>query len=80
MPHLPLMQWDYRDQLQAISSQVVNTGGVPEITYYVYDAAGQRIRKVTERQAPTGQTPTRRKERIYLGSFEIYATHIIDGR
>ena len=69
MPHLPLMQWDYRDQLQATSKQIVTNGGTPEITYYVYDASGQRVRKVTERQASAGQTPTRKKERIYLGGF-----------
>ena len=28
---------------------MVNSGA-PETTYYVYDAAGQRVRKVTERQ------------------------------
>ena len=71
MPHLPLMQWDYRDQLQATAQQVVNNG-TPETTYYVYDAGGQRVRKVTERQAAAGQTPTRKAERIYLGGFEIY--------
>lgn len=71
MPHLPLMQWDFKDQLQASSRQVVN-GGIPETTYYVYDAAGQRVRKVTERQASAGQTPTRMHERLYLGGFEIY--------
>ena len=67
MPHLPLMQWDFKDQLQATSQQVVINGGTPEITYYVYDAAGQRVRKVTERQ-----NGTRKSERIYLGGFEIY--------
>jgi RHS repeat-associated protein len=80
MPHLPLMRWDFKDQLQAISRQVVNNGGTPEITYYVYDASGQRVRKVTERQAPAGQTPTRMKERIYLGSFEIYREYAGDGQ
>ena len=76
MPHLPLMQWDYRDQLQATSQQLV-TGGTPETTWYVYDAAGQRVRKVTARalsatDVATGRLPTRMKERIYLGAFEIY--------
>jgi len=79
MPHLPLMQWDYRDQLQATSQQVVNNGGTPEITYYVYDAAGQRVRKVTERQAPPGETPRRKQERIYLGGFEIFRAYAGDG-
>ena len=70
MPHLPLMQWDYRDQLQATSQQVRTDGGTPETTYYVYDAAGQRVRKVTERQ-----NETRKDERAYLGGFEVYRTY-----
>src|SRR5690606_20417806 len=56
MPHLPRMEWDYRDQLQATSQQVRNTG-TPETTYYVYDASGQRSRKVTEREAAAGEIP-----------------------
>ena len=80
MPHLPLMEWDYRGQLQATSRQVVTNGGTPEITYYVYDSAGQRTRKVTERQAASGQTSTRREERVYLGAgFEIYREYEGDG-
>ena len=79
MPHLPLMRWDYRDQLQATAQQVVSNGGTPEITYYVYDAAGQRVRKVTERQAHAGQTPVRKEERLYLGGFEIYCKYENDG-
>jgi RHS repeat-associated protein len=78
MMHLPLMQWDYRDQLQASSQQVVNSG-TPETTYYVYDGAGQRVRKVTERQAVAGQKPTRKSERIYLGGWEVYREYQADG-
>jgi RHS repeat-associated protein len=66
MPHLPLMQWDFRDELGATSRQVVNVGA-PETTYYVYDAAGQRARKITERQ-----NGARKNERFYLGGFEVY--------
>lgn len=80
MPQLQVMQWDFKDQLQATSQQVVTNGGTPETTYYVYDAAGQRVRKVTERQAPSGQTPTRLKERIYLGGFEVYREYAGDGQ
>lgn len=78
MPHLPLMLWDYRDQLRATARQVVNNG-TPETTWYVYDSGGQRVRKVTERQAAAGQTPTRMKERIYLGGFELYREYENDG-
>ena len=66
MPHLPMMQWDFEDQLTATAPQVVN-GGTPETTYYVYDSSGQRVRKVTERQ-----NATRKEERVYLGGFEVY--------
>ncbi|GIX46751.1 MAG: hypothetical protein KatS3mg131_0962 [Candidatus Tectimicrobiota bacterium] len=79
MPHLPLMRWDFKDQLQATARQVVNNG-TPETTWYVYDAAGQRVRKVTERQAGPGQTPTRLQERIYLSGFEIYREYVGDGQ
>ena len=41
--------------------------GTAETTYCVYDAAGQRVRKITERQ-----NGSRKKERIYLGGFELY--------
>ena len=47
MPHLPMMQWNFKDELSATSRQVVNAGA-PETTYYVYDAGGQRARKITE--------------------------------
>lgn len=71
MPHLTRMEWDCRDQLRATSRQAVNPnpppGIVPETTFYVYDAAGQRVRKVTERQ-----NGTRKAERFYLGGFEIF--------
>jgi RHS repeat-associated protein len=73
MPHLTLMAWDFKDQLSVTSRQAINATPPPdkvlESTYYVYDATGQRLRKVTERQ-----NGTRKEERIYLGGFEIYRT------
>jgi RHS repeat-associated protein len=66
MSHLTVMQWDFKDQLHATSRQVVNNG-TPEMTFYVYDAAGERVRKVTERQ-----NGRRKEERIYLNGFEIF--------
>ncbi len=55
------LTWDFEDQLQRID---LGGGGT---AYYVYDAGGQRIRKVIETQ-----NGTRQKERIYLGGYEIY--------
>jgi RHS repeat-associated protein len=73
MPHLPLMQWAFKDELIATSRQVLNRGA-PESTYYVYDASGQRARKITERQ-----NGVRTNERFYLGGFEIYREYETGG-
>ncbi|MBI3798458.1 MAG: RHS repeat-associated core domain-containing protein, partial [Deltaproteobacteria bacterium] len=61
MPQLNHMDWDCKNQLRH-----VDLGGGGD-AYYVYDAAGQRMRKVVERQ-----TGARQHERIYLGGFEVY--------
>ncbi len=71
MPHLQLMKWNFKEELQVVARQNV-TSGLPENTYYVYDGNGQRCRKITERQTSSGQTPTRKSERIYVGGIEIY--------
>ena len=71
MPHLTAMEWDFKDQLHVTQQQVVNDG-VGERTYYVYDAAGQRVRKVTERAALNGSDPRKKEERIYFAGFEVY--------
>jgi RHS repeat-associated protein len=69
MPHLggglpaPNMHWDYKDQLRQID---LGGGGA---TWYVYDASGQRVRKVWEK------APGLTEERIYLGGFEIFRKH-----
>ncbi|KYC35940.1 toxin [Scytonema hofmannii PCC 7110] len=61
MPHLAEMNWDFKDQLQRVD---LGGGGT---AYYVYDAAGKRVRKVIERQNGTCQ-----KERFYLDGVEVY--------
>ena len=71
MPHLSSMTWTFKEELQSTAKQSVN-GGIPEMTYYVYDGSGQRVRKITENQAQPGLVPTRKDERIYVGSYEVY--------
>jgi RHS repeat-associated protein len=69
MPHLggglpgPNMHWDYKDQLRQAD---LGGGGA---AFYVYDASGQRVRKVWEK------SPGLIEERIYLGGFEIFRKH-----
>jgi RHS repeat-associated protein len=73
MPQLKQMEWDCKDQLRMTQRQVVNDQDEDgklhkgERTYYVYDSAGQRVRKVTE-----NSNGVKQKERIYLGGFELY--------
>ena len=71
LPHLQVMRWNFKEELQAVAKQSM-TSGTPETTYYVYDGSGQRTRKITERQAAAGVIPSRKSERIYVGGIEIY--------
>ncbi|MEK8029820.1 SpvB/TcaC N-terminal domain-containing protein [Ideonella sp. DXS29W] len=61
MSHLPTMAWDPLDRLQ--SAALPGDG----MAYYQYDAAGQRVRKVIERNS--GNLV---EERITLGGYEIF--------
>ncbi|QJD82970.1 SpvB/TcaC N-terminal domain-containing protein [Cohnella herbarum] len=72
MPHLSYVGWNYKEELAKTVRQRRTDGGTPETTYYQYDGEGQRIRKITEYQAPEGQEPTRKDERIYIAGYEIY--------
>jgi RHS repeat-associated protein len=63
MPHLSApdsLVWNFMDQLREVD---LGGGGT---AYYVYGSGGKRIRKVIEQQGGLI------KERIYLGSVEIY--------
>jgi RHS repeat-associated protein len=59
MPHLAAIDWDHADRMQH-----ADRGGGGQ-SYFTYDAAGQRVRKVWEH---TGLVD----ERIYLDGYEIY--------
>jgi RHS repeat-associated protein len=61
MPHLQAMEWDFEEQLQSVD---LGSGGT---AFYVYDAGGQRVRKVIE-----FSDGRRKEERFYLGSFEVF--------
>ena len=69
MPHLSVLQWNVKDELQAVSQQI----GGDNMTYYVYDHDGVRARKVTE------DGGRKVKDRLYLGDCEILRKHGGDG-
>lgn len=56
--------WDHDDRMQVTG----HLGG--GTTYYVYDAAGQRVRKVH-----VNQSGTTSDQRLYFGAWEIYREH-----
>lgn len=68
MPHLTSMSWDFRDQLQKVD---LGGGGT---AYYVYDAGGQRIRKVVEKNGGALV-----EERVSLGGFEVLRRRNVSG-
>ncbi|WHZ29750.1 MAG: insecticidal toxin complex protein [Nitrospira sp.] len=61
MAHLPQMDWDFKDELLH-----VDLAGGGE-AFYAYDAGGQRVRKVVEKN-----NGALIEERIYVGSFDIF--------
>ncbi|MCL4299100.1 MAG: toxin [Anaerolineae bacterium] len=63
------LAWDFEDQLQQVD---LGGGGT---AYYVYDAGGQRVRKVIQRQ-----NGARQAERLYLGGFEVYREYNGNGQ
>jgi len=60
MSHLQQMEWNFEDQLCYVDKST-------EKAYYVYDATGQRVRKVVEKN-----NGALIEERIYIGGFEVF--------
>lgn len=79
MPHLPRMETDFRDQLCLTMRQSIKGCDADrpfargEITYYVYDGSGERVRKVTEYNGK------RVNERRYVGPSEVYRKYKMNG-
>ncbi len=67
MPHLSTIAWDWADRMQSAD---LGGGGT---VYFVYDAAGNRVRKVWDK------TSSLRDERIYLGGYEIWRESSVSG-
>jgi RHS repeat-associated protein len=60
MPHLQSLVWDFRDELKEV---ILNASG--DKAYYIYDATGNRTRKVVVKGNIV-------EERNYLGNYEVF--------
>ena len=63
MPHLTTMDWDFNDRLR--HTAVSASGSISQESWYVYDAGGQRVRKVVKKGNLI-------EERLYFGNIEIF--------
>ncbi len=70
MPGINTVAWDDANNLTFTQT----SSGASERVFYVYDASGQRIRKVVERYQ--SGTWTRTKDTRYLGGFELQHTFV----
>src|SRR5262249_20164049 len=71
MPHLPVMQWSFKQELFAASRQVAAS---PQMTYFAYDSEGRRLRKVTTRA-----DGSRVSSRLYFPGWELYREYDATG-
>lgn len=65
------LEWN-NDNLLAASARQIVKDGVPESTYYVYDHAGNRVRKVTEAVSSSLTGPARKR----LDTFFIFSQQV----
>ncbi|WP_020527570.1 SpvB/TcaC N-terminal domain-containing protein [Flexithrix dorotheae] len=77
LEHLAGIDWNYRNNIASatiIERQIEDENGNPlnisDAEYYVYDASGQRIRKIKETYNRNGDLLWK-EEKIYLGGLEL---------
>jgi RHS repeat-associated protein len=65
MPHLAEVAWDHADRMQSAD---LGGGGT---VWFLYDSAGNRVRKIRVNQAGTSTY-----ERVYVGGYEVYRERV----
>ena len=78
MPGFSALTWDMHNRLHSSVTQKTKSM-TPETTWYVYNNKGERVRKVTERAAVAGSSPTKLKETLFFGAYEEYVEYAGDG-
>ncbi|KAF4454660.1 SpvB-domain-containing protein [Fusarium austroafricanum] len=71
------LRWDHHDRLRAFATQRVTEGAIPEMTWYVYNSDGERVRKVTERSSHYNDDGggVKRCETLYLPLMDKYMVY-----
>ena len=72
LEHIRGIEWNYRNNISSVT--IIERDSESDSEYYVYDASGQRIRKVKETYSGEG-TILWKEEKIYLGGVEIKRTY-----
>lgn len=70
LPKYSQIKWDMNNMMSVSSTQIYNAG-TPEMTYYAYDHAGNRIRKITECAAAPNSTPRMQRDTLCWNGVEI---------
>ena len=78
MPGFSALAWNIHNRLHSSVTQKTKSM-TPETTWYVYNNKGERVRKVTERAAVAGSSPTKLKETLFFGAYEEYIEYAGDG-
>ncbi|THC93969.1 hypothetical protein EYZ11_006546 [Aspergillus tanneri] len=75
------LEWDCNNRLRSLTTQRVGKHATPEKTWYVYNARGERVRKVTNRGTSRNgpSQATKRQETRYLAQCDLSATYHGDG-
>ena len=68
------IKWNYRNNMQC-ANRIERAADINDAEYYVYNGAGQRVRKVHEQKTTAG---TIVKEVIYLGGIEVRKSYLIN--
>ena len=76
LPSIAKLSWNHKDQLKSTCRQSSGEEDSRETTWYVYDDAGKRVRKITETPRTDSSKPRRSKETLYIGSsYEVFRTY-----
>ncbi|EHK26850.1 uncharacterized protein TRIVIDRAFT_217459 [Trichoderma virens Gv29-8] len=84
VPGYSYLDWDFNDRLRSFSKQkITNEDSKPETTWFVYNASGVRVRKITERSATADSAipgnPRKLKETLYLPLHDVFICYSGDG-